>query len=103
MSDSTGLLILLLGLAWIWWDSRGVAERATIAARSYCGNAGVTFLNDTVSWKKLRLQRNHQGRIQLQRTYSFDFSSDMRQQYHGEIVMMGKKVASINLDAFRVQ
>ena len=102
MNESTFILLFLGVIAWLWWDSRGVAERATIAARAYCGNAGVSFLNDTVAWQKLRLKRNRSGRVQFQRTYFFEFASDMQQRYRGEIVMLGKKVETISLDAFRV-
>ncbi|EGL54661.1 hypothetical protein MAMP_01500 [Methylophaga aminisulfidivorans MP] len=102
MNDSGLLLIILGSLAWFWWDSRGVAERATIAAKSYCANTGVAFLNDTVFWCKIRFKRNRQGRIQLQRYYFFEFASDMQQRYRGEVIMMGKKVESISMDAFRV-
>lgn len=102
MNDSTFILLLLGLIAWLWWDSRGVAERATVAAKSYCGNSGVSFLNDTVAWQKIRLKRNRAGRVQLQRTYFFEFASDMQQRYRGEIVMLGKKVESISLDPFRI-
>jgi len=102
MNESSVMLLLLGFIGWLWWDSRGVAERATVAARAYCGNAGVSFLNDTVAWQKIRLKRNRNGRMQLQRTYFFEFASDMQQRYRGEIVMLGKKVESISLDAFRV-
>ncbi|KGM08143.1 hypothetical protein LP43_0566 [Methylophaga thiooxydans] len=101
MNESTFVLLVLSLLSWLWWDSRGVAERATIAARGYCGNAGVTFLNDTVAWQKMRLKRNRQGRMQLQRTYFFEFASDMQQRYRGQIIMLGKKVESVSLDVFR--
>lgn len=102
MNESTVILLLLGLIGWLWWDSRGVAERATIAARAYCGNAGVSFLNDTVAWQKIRLKRNRAGRIQLHRTYFFEFASDMQQRYRGEITMLGKKVESIGLDPYRV-
>jgi hypothetical protein len=102
MNESSVMLLILGLVGWLWWDSRGVAERATVAARAYCGNAGVSFLNDTVAWQKLRLKRNRSGRMQLQRTYFFEFASDMQQRYRGEIVMLGKKVESISLDAYRV-
>jgi hypothetical protein len=102
MNESSIVLLILGLIGWLWWDSRGVAERATVAARAYCGNAGVSFLNDTVAWQKLRLKRNRSGRMQLQRTYFFEFASDMQQRYRGEIVMLGKKVESISLDAYRV-
>jgi len=98
-----GLTILLLcGLAWFWWDSRGAAEAAIQAAKNSCNRAGVSFLNDTVGWKKLRLKRNSQGRIQFQRTYFFEFASDMQQRYQGEVIMLGKYVTKVNLDAYRV-
>lgn len=102
MNESTIMLLLLGLIGWLWWDSRGVAERATVAARAYCGNAGVSFLNDTVAWKKLRLKRNRAGRVQFQRTYFFEFASDMQQRYRGEIIMLGKKVESISLDPYRI-
>jgi hypothetical protein len=102
MNDSTVVLLFLGLLGWLWWDSRGVAERATMAARNYCSNAGVSFLNDTVAWQKIRLKRNRNGRMQLQRTYFFEFASDMQQRYRGEIKMLGKRVESISLDPFRI-
>ncbi|MDF1588108.1 MAG: DUF3301 domain-containing protein [Gammaproteobacteria bacterium] len=103
MIDNGLSILLLCGLAWFWWDSRGVAEQAIDAARSSCEQAGVTFLNDTVGWKKLRLKRNRQGRMQLQRTYFFEFASDMAQRYQGEIIMLGRQVNKINLNAYRIK
>ncbi|MCX4187634.1 DUF3301 domain-containing protein [Methylophaga sp. OBS4] len=102
MNESGIIIIILAAIGWLWWDSRGAAERATLSAKTYCSNAGVSFLNDTVAWKKIRLKRNRAGRVQLQRTYFFEFASDMQQRYRGEIVMLGKKVESVSLDAFRI-
>ncbi|EMR13681.1 hypothetical protein MPL1_04065 [Methylophaga lonarensis MPL] len=102
MNDSTIVLIILAVVAWLWWDSRGVAELAIEIAKQRCHWAGVTFLNDTVAWKKVRLKRNRQGRMQIQRTYFFEFASDMQQRYRGEIVMLGKQLQSIDMEAYRV-
>lgn len=96
-------MLLLCGLVWLWWDSRGAAEQAIQAAKLNCERVGVSFLNDTVGWKKVRLKRNRQGRIQIQRTYFFEFASDMEQRYNGEIIMMGRQVNKVNLDAYRVR
>ena len=102
MIDNGMTVLLLVGLAWLWWDSRGVAENAIKAARHNCEGAGLTFLNDTVAWTKIRLKRNRLGRVQLQRTYFFEFASDMEQRYRGEIIMLGHQVNKISLDAYRV-
>ena len=74
-----------------------MAEIAIKAARRKCEQTELTFLNDTVGWKKLRLQRNRQGRLQLQRTYFFEFASDMAERYKGEIVMLGQQVTQIKM------
>lgn len=95
-------ILLLMGLAWFWWDSRGVAEIAITAAKNNCERAGLIFLNDTVAWTKIRLKRNRAGRVQLQRSYFFEFASDLEQRYHGEIIMLGHKVNKISLDAYRI-
>jgi hypothetical protein len=100
--DSGLTLLLILALLWFWWDSRGVAEVAIQAARRKCEQAELTFLNDTVGWKKIRLQRNRQGRMQLQRTYFFEFASDMAERYKGEVVMLGQQVTNITMDVHRV-
>ncbi len=103
MTGDGFIIVLLVGVAWFWWDSRGVAEHAIQAARSRCDRLGVSFLNDTVGWKKIRLIRNSQGRMQFQRTYFFEFASDMAQRYQGEIVMLGRHVTKINLDVYRAE
>lgn len=102
MNDSLIILLVLGVIGWIWWDSRGVAERATQVARQYCHSMQVNFLNDTVAWQKLRLKRNSQGRMQFERTYFFEFTSDMQQRYRGEVVMLGRQVKSMHLDPHRV-
>ena len=101
MIDDGLALLLIAAVLWFWWDSRGVAEIAINAAERRCDQMAVTFLNDTVAWKKIRLKRNRQGRLQLQRTYLFEFASDMAQRYQGEVVMLGRQVSSMTMDAYR--
>jgi len=100
--DNGLTLLLIVTLLWFWWDSRGIAELAIQAARRNCEQAGLTFLNDTVGWQKIRLRRNRLGRVQIQRTYFFEFASDMAQRYKGEVIMLGKEVSKISLDVYRV-
>ena len=99
-SKRNGPTIILL--LWFWWDSRGVAEKAIQAAKKNCEQVGLTFLNDTVGWKKIRLKRNRLGRVQIQRTYFFEFASDMSQRYKGEVTMLGQGVSKITLDVYRI-
>jgi len=100
--DSGLTLLLIMSLLWFWWDSRGVAEIAIQAAKRNCEQADLSFLNDTVGWKKIRLKRNRLGRVQIQRTYFFEFASDMAQRYKGEVTMLGREVSKITLDVYRI-
>ena len=102
MTDSTVVMLILALIAWFWWDSRGAAEHATRVARQYCESMNVSFLNDTVAWQKVRLKRNLKGRMMLERSYFFEFASDGQQRYRGEVVMLGKRVKSIQLDPHRI-
>ena len=100
--DNGLTLLLILSLLWFWWDSRGVAEVAIQAAKRNCEQADLSFLNDTVGWKKIRLKRNRLGRVQIQRTYFFESASDMAQRYKGEVIMLGRDVSKITLDVYRI-
>ena len=100
--DNGITLLLIILLLWFWWDSRGVAEKAIQAAKKNCEQVGLTFLNDTVGWKKIRLKRNRLGRVQIQRIYFFEFASDMSQRYKGEVIMLGQCVSKITLDVYRI-
>ncbi len=103
MIDGELTLLVLAGVGWLWWDSRGVAEQAVQIVRQRCEQAGVTLLNDTVSWKKVRLRRHQRsGRIRIQRTYLFEFTSDFRQRYQGEIDMLGRQLSHVDLGVYRV-
>ena len=49
-----GLTILLLcGLAWMWWDGRGVAEHAIRAVKNHCEQIASTPLRDP------KIKQNH--------------------------------------------
>lgn len=102
MIDNGLAILLLAAIVWFWWENRGVAELAYQIARQTCENADVQLLNDTVGWKKIRLKRNNKGRMQIQRTYFFEFSSDIERRYRGEIEMLGKRLNRIEMEAYRV-
>jgi hypothetical protein len=101
--DSGLTALLLIGIFWFWWDSRGVAEQAIHVAKQRCEHTGVVLLNDTVAWKKIRFKRNRQGRMSIQRTYFFEFASDMQRRYGGEITMLGHQLEQVRMEPYRVK
>lgn len=96
------LAFVLLVLIWHWWDSMQCKELARNAGRQACRNAEVQFLDDTVEQKKLWLRRDATGKLQFCRLFFFEFSSDGAQRYHGRILMLGKLVQEVEMDAYRI-
>ncbi len=91
-------IALIAALLWFWWNSSGVGEIATRAAKQACLEVGVQFLDDTVSVRKIRLQRNQKGSISLARLYSFEFSLTGSHRNFGYIITLGNLIFRVELE-----
>jgi len=87
----------------LWIDSLRARERAVRAGRSACERYGLQFLDDTVSFARMRLARNEQGELRIARTYAFEFSDTGNNRRQGAIVMLGGEVQDLHLEPYRVQ
>lgn len=94
-------LAVLTALGWLWFDSLKVREIAVSAAREACAAEGHLFLDDTVGIASLKLARNDEGRLQLQRAYDFEFSDTGNNRLRGGVVMLGAQVTLLNLGVRR--
>ena len=77
-------------------------ELARIAGKQICKRHGVQFLDDTVEKKKIWIRRNTQGRLEICRIFFFEFATDGAQRYQGRVVVLGKQVSDVNMDAYRM-
>ena len=99
-----GAAIVLLGAGiFLWLDSLRVRERAVEAGRSACERHALQFLDDTVSFTKLRLARDEEGQVAIARTYTFEFSDTGNNRLHGAIVMLGARLQDLQLEPYRIQ
>jgi hypothetical protein len=94
-------LALLTALGWLWYDSLHVREAAVHAAREACNAEGLLFLDDTVGIASLKLARDADGHMQLQRAYDFEYSDSGNNRLKGGIVMLGKRVTLLNVGSRR--
>lgn len=101
MKDFFLIFLLTAGL-WYWWDTMRCKEISRRAGHQACSDGDVQFLDDTVEIKKIWLGRNRRGRIHLCRLFFFEFTSDGTERYSGRIVMLGKQVAEVEMDAYRI-
>lgn len=91
-------ILLLAGLAWFWFDSIRAKETATHAASNACQSIGAQLLDQTVALKRIRLSRNKQGRLQLERSFDFDLSLDRQERSSGRVILLAKQISSVQLD-----
>jgi hypothetical protein len=102
MWELAGIVLIGAALA-LWADSLRARERAVRAGRSACERYQLQFLDDTVSFARLRLARNPEGELRLARTYTFEFSDTGNNRRQGAIVMLGAEVQDLQLEPYRLQ
>jgi len=102
MLEAAAIALLLAGM-FLWIDSLRARERALQAGRSACERYALQFLDDTVSFARMRLARNEDGSLRIARTYTFEFSDTGDNRRHGAIVMLGAEVQDLRLEPYPVQ
>jgi Protein of unknown function (DUF3301) len=90
-------LLLLTALGWLWLDSLKVREVAVRAARDACAAENLLFLDDTVGIASVKLARDDEGRLKLQRAYDFEYSDTGNNRIKGGIVMLGARMVMLNV------
>jgi hypothetical protein len=102
MWEGFAIAVIAAG-ALLWADSLRARERAVQAGRSACARYQLQFLDDTVSFARMRLARDEEGQLKISRTYTFEFSDTGNNRRHGAIVMLGGSVSDLHLEPYRMQ
>jgi hypothetical protein len=97
------VLLLIGGAVFLWIDSLRARERAVAAGRAACRRYDLQFLDDTVSFARLRLARDEEGQLRIARTYTFEFSDTGNNRRHGAVMMLGARVQDLQLEPYPVQ
>ena len=90
-------ILMLGGLAWLWFDSLKAREAAIDAARAACASEGLLLLDATVSISSLKPARDDDGRLRLQRAYDFEYSDTGNNRLKGSVVLVGHRVVLLNV------
>lgn len=102
MWEGTAIVLIAAGI-FLWLDSLRARERAVQAGRAACQRYELQFLDDTVSFTRVRLGRDQEGQLKIARTYTFEFSDTGNNRRHGAIVMLGGELQDLQLEPYRVQ
>ncbi len=90
-------LLLLAALGWFWWDSLKSRDLAMQSARQACMVKGLQLLDETVAIASVKLARDDDSQLQIQRTYHFEFSDTGNNRQPGSVVTLGKQVTRLEL------
>jgi len=97
MGSSELIFLILLGILIIFWlNTLRIRELALQVARETCYRQQLQLLDATVSLKNLRLRRLA-GRLTLQRTFQFAYSSQGDDRHTGFIITVGNHVEQVGL------
>jgi len=96
------LIVLLLLIGGYWSSGMKAREIAFMAAAVHCKKMDVVLLDDYVALNAQWLKRDKQGKIKIWRSYVFEFSSTGADRYKGKVIMLGKVVSTIQLEAYRI-
>ena len=102
MWEAAAIVFIAAGI-FFWLDSLRARERAVQAGRAACQRYDLQFLDDTVSFTRIRLRRDEEGQLKIARTYTFEFSDTGNNRRHGAIVMLGGELQDLQLEPYRVQ
>lgn len=92
------LIGFFVALVWFWVDSMAAREVAEVAGKRACREEGVQFLDDTVAFAGLGFARDDWGHLKLRRTYRFEFSDTGDNRLKGLVLMLGRKVVTLDLE-----
>ncbi len=84
-------------LAWLWLDSLRARESAVRSARAACAVDGFMLLDDTVAISSVRPARDGNGRLQLQRTYEFEYSDTGDNRLKGTVILLGHRLVMLKV------
>lgn len=102
MAEWSLLAIVITG-AWFWMDSIAKREIALNIGRQLSERCRLQFLDETVACSHIRFARDGNGRMQLQRTYTFDVSSHGSERMACHLQLRGKQLVAWHIPPYVTQ
>jgi hypothetical protein len=98
------ILICFICLAYgYWFNAQKAKEIALGAAKAHCLAMDVQMLDGYVALNGICLKRDKLRKMQLRRSFLFEFSSTGNERYNGTVLMLGRGVESIYMEPYRIE
>ncbi len=105
MSFLFNTLLMVLGgfMLHYWWQSGEYKSRALDLALQHCQQLNLQLLDQSMVIRGYWPVRREDGSWIIRRRYQFEFTSTGHQRYRGNLVLMGFKLDSMELEAYQIQ
>ena len=104
MSFLVNIILMALGgfVLHYWWQSGEYKSRALSLALQHCQQFELQLLDHSMVIRGYWPVRTDNGDWKIRRTYQFEFTSTGHQRYRGELVLVGFRLDSIQLEAYQL-
>ena len=96
------LVFLFIIVAVHLWNAQGIKQLAHRAVKKHCAEMDVQLLDEGIVLRGFWLKRDARGNVRIWRSYHFEFSSTGDERYQGSIILLGRQVEAIQLQAHRL-
>ena len=103
MLDDIILISLVCLICIYWFNAQKAKEIALRAAIDHCLAMEVQMLDGYVALNGICLKTDKLRKLQLQRSFLFEFSSTGNERYNGTLLMLGCRVESIYMEPYRIE
>lgn len=84
------------------WNAQGIKQLAHSAVKKHCDEMDVQLLDEGIVLRGFWLKRDARGNVRIWRSYQFEFSSTGDERYQGSIILLGRQIQVIQLQAHRM-
>ncbi len=84
------------------WKTLEIKQIAYRITKKRCDDEDVQLLDQGVFLKKIRVRRNASGRLAMELTFQFEFSTTGDARYLGRVVMLGRRLESFEFEAYKI-
>ena len=89
----------IVALISFWWQSDQIKHTALTYVDQHCKRQSLQLLDQTMVLKGVWLVRDQQGSLRIRRRYAFEFTSTGAVRSQGVIVLLGRTLQTLELEA----
>ena len=92
------LLILLVLLIYIWYETLRLREYVLIKCQQVCRESHLQLLDHTIALTALSIKKHPGDGFSLHRCYGFEYSINGTERLRGYVDLAGRKILAVRLE-----